>query len=252
MQEGSLFSTSSLAFIVCRFFDESYYIGSSRRYSATCWRGKMGWCESGVCHTEWSKSEREKQIWYINPYIWNLGGFPGGTSKESAYQNRRHKRHRFDPWVWKIPWRRNGNPLQYSCLKNPMVRGAWWAVHGVAKSLALQSDWAHMRVKSVRTWIDPAKTASRVTQAVDSIYKRASSTHSAKRNWPWDQQMTASIPPRTSTSPNTRGYLLRESSRSWRRLSERPSKYHRRDKTKLMIYCLSIWYIQYVFPLVHG
>ena len=28
----------------------------------------------------------------------------------------------------------NGNPLQYSCLKNPMGRGVWWAiVHGVAK-----------------------------------------------------------------------------------------------------------------------
>ena len=29
----------------------------------------------------------------------------------------------------------NGNPLQCSCLENPMDRGAWWAaVHGVAKS----------------------------------------------------------------------------------------------------------------------
>ena len=29
----------------------------------------------------------------------------------------------------------NGNPLQYSCLKNLMDRGAWWlTVHGVAKS----------------------------------------------------------------------------------------------------------------------
>ena len=29
----------------------------------------------------------------------------------------------------------NGNPLQYSCLKSAMDRGAWWAaVHGVAKS----------------------------------------------------------------------------------------------------------------------
>ena len=28
----------------------------------------------------------------------------------------------------------NGNPLQYSCLRNPMDRGAWWAtVHVVAK-----------------------------------------------------------------------------------------------------------------------
>ena len=30
----------------------------------------------------------------------------------------------------------NGNPLQYSCLENPLDRGAWWAtVHGVAKTL---------------------------------------------------------------------------------------------------------------------
>ena len=29
----------------------------------------------------------------------------------------------------------NGNPLQYSCLENPVDRGAWWAaVHGVAQS----------------------------------------------------------------------------------------------------------------------
>ena len=32
------------------------------------------------------------------------------------------------------PGEGNGNPLQYSCLENPMDRGAWWAtVHGVAK-----------------------------------------------------------------------------------------------------------------------
>ena len=36
----------------------------------------------------------------------------------------------------------NGNPLQYSCLKNPMDRGAWWAtVHGVAKSQTRLSDF---------------------------------------------------------------------------------------------------------------
>ena len=34
-----------------------------------------------------------------------------------------------------------GNPLQYSCLENPMERGAWWAtVHGVVKSWAGLSD----------------------------------------------------------------------------------------------------------------
>jgi len=42
----------------------------------------------------------------------------------------------FDPWVRKIPWRRNGNPLRYSCLESPVDRGAWQAtVHGVAKEL---------------------------------------------------------------------------------------------------------------------
>ena len=36
----------------------------------------------------------------------------------------------------------NGNPLQYSWLKNPMDGGAWWAaVHGVAKSQARLSDF---------------------------------------------------------------------------------------------------------------
>ena len=31
----------------------------------------------------------------------------------------------------------NGNPLQYSCLENPMDRGAWWVmVHGALKSQA--------------------------------------------------------------------------------------------------------------------
>ena len=35
----------------------------------------------------------------------------------------------------------NGNPLQYSCLENPMDRGAWWAtVHGVTKSRTRLSD----------------------------------------------------------------------------------------------------------------
>ena len=29
----------------------------------------------------------------------------------------------------------NGNPLQYSCLENPLDRGTWWgAVHGVTES----------------------------------------------------------------------------------------------------------------------
>ena len=38
------------------------------------------------------------------------------------------------PWLGRSPGEGNGNPLQYSCLENPMDRGAWQdTVHGVAK-----------------------------------------------------------------------------------------------------------------------
>ena len=57
-----------------------------------------------------------------------VGDFPNG----SAVKNHQHfRRHRFDSRVRKIPWRGNGNPLQYSFLKNP---------HG-QRSLAGYSTW---------------------------------------------------------------------------------------------------------------
>ena len=57
--------------------------------------------------------------------LWWLSG------KESTCQSRRH---RFDPWVRKIPGEGNGNPVQYSCLENPIDRGTWRAtVHGFAR-----------------------------------------------------------------------------------------------------------------------
>ena len=45
----------------------------------------------------------------------------------------------------------SGTPLQYSCLENPMDGGAWWAaVHGVAKSQTLLSDFTFMHWR--RKW----------------------------------------------------------------------------------------------------
>ena len=39
------------------------------------------------------------------------------------------------PGLGRFPGGSHGNPLQYSCLENPVDRGAWWAiVHRVAKS----------------------------------------------------------------------------------------------------------------------
>ena len=34
------------------------------------------------------------------------------------------------PGSGRSPGGRHGNPLQYSCLKNTMDRGAWWAMYG--------------------------------------------------------------------------------------------------------------------------
>ena len=50
------------------------------------------------------------------------------------------------PGLGRSPGEGNSNPLQYSCLENPMDGGAWWAiVHGVAKSRTGLSDFTLFR-----------------------------------------------------------------------------------------------------------
>ena len=57
-------------------------------------------------------------------------------------------------WVWSLGGEarlkdENGNPLQYSCLGNPMDRGAWQAtVHGVEKSRTQLSNWSHTHTQT--------------------------------------------------------------------------------------------------------
>ena len=58
-------------------------------------------------------------------FTWWLSG------KEPACQCRKHGSILGSG---RFPGEGNGNPFQYSCLRNPQDRGAWWAtVHGVAK-----------------------------------------------------------------------------------------------------------------------
>ena len=63
-------------------------------------------------------------------------GVPGGASgKESTCQCRRCQRYGSVPGLGRSSGVGNGNPLQCSCLENPMDRGAWWAtVHGVTEN----------------------------------------------------------------------------------------------------------------------
>ena len=62
-----------------------------------------------------------------------------------------YRRPVFDPQVRKSPWRRECNPLQYSCLENSVDRRAWQAtVHGVAKSQTWLSGF-HFHLGSQNT-----------------------------------------------------------------------------------------------------
>ena len=60
-------------------------------------------------------------------------GFPGGSDGKESASNEGDLGS--SPGLERSPGGGHGNPLQYSCLDNPMDRGAWWAtVGGVAKS----------------------------------------------------------------------------------------------------------------------
>ena len=59
----------------------------------------------------------------------------GPSSKESTCNAGATGNAGLTPRSGKTPGGGNGNLLQYSCLENPMDRGAWWAtVYGFAKS----------------------------------------------------------------------------------------------------------------------
>ena len=79
-------------------------------------------------------------------YVFKMSFPDGSVGKESDCNARDMcKRHGFYPWVRKIPWRGNGNPLQYSCLENPIDRGPWQATdHEVAESDMTEHTCKHI------------------------------------------------------------------------------------------------------------
>ena len=69
-------------------------------------------------------------------------GFPGGSDGKEPSCNA-GDRGSISGWG-RPPGEGNGNPIQYSCLENPMDRGAWWVtVHGVAKESDTTKWLAH-------------------------------------------------------------------------------------------------------------
>ena len=94
---------------------------------------QLKWLSSSSSSSRRASREAESQEkTAVRVPVWLALGFPGGSDgKKSAYNAG-------DPDLilgsGRSPGKGNGNPLQYSCLKNSMDRGAWQATaHGVAK-----------------------------------------------------------------------------------------------------------------------
>ena len=86
-----------------------------------------------MCCSPWGRKELDT---YIYLSIYRYQGFPGGTVVKNLPANAGDERDTgLIPGLGRSPGEGRGNPLQYSCLENPMENGAWQAtVHRVAKS----------------------------------------------------------------------------------------------------------------------
>ena len=70
---------------------------------------------------------------HISPVLY-IKGFSHGSVVKNLPANAEDASS--IPGSGRLPGEGNGNPIQYSCLGNPMGRVTWWAtVHGVAKEL---------------------------------------------------------------------------------------------------------------------
>jgi len=71
--------------------------------------------------------------------------FSGGSEVKNMPTNAGDTRDTGSiPGLGRSPGGGNGNPLQYSCLENPMDRVAWWApVHRVTKNQRQLSEYKH-------------------------------------------------------------------------------------------------------------
>ena len=102
------------------------------------------------------------------------GAIAFSDSKEPACQCRRHGDASLILGSRKSPGGGHGNPPQYSCLENPMDRGAWWAaVHGATKGWTRLSDLACTSF-GPRSLEGPPEPSSSLD---DSLYMRISWGH---------------------------------------------------------------------------
>ena len=126
----------------------------SQHCAVSIW-SSLVWFSVLFCHFLFFGSVQQGNSLFICGYV-GLPSWHGG--KESICHCRRHKRHRFNPWVGKMPRSRKWQPMLVFLLENPMDRGAWWpAVHRVAKSQIQLSTDRHMWICH-HCWMIPQGT----------------------------------------------------------------------------------------------
>ena len=113
----------------------SILVGEQRFPHAMVW---------GKKETQWGKKKKRNPVEFLNEWKnYSIGLRWWFSSKESTYNAGDTGGQGLIPGLGKSPGEGNGNPFQYSCLENPMDRGARLdTVLRVTKSWTQLSNWA--------------------------------------------------------------------------------------------------------------
>ena len=94
-------------------------------------------CTVTACHIPLGQDQIKTFLWYERHYTL---GFPGGSEGKASACNAGDLGSILGSG--RSPGEGNSNPLQYSCLENPMDQQAWQTiVHGITKSWTQLSDF---------------------------------------------------------------------------------------------------------------
>ena len=123
------------------------HVFSQNSYHTFCRKISFGMSLAGFKNKCWRK-HLKIGTFSVKKNVRKNRFFPGGAIVKKQSTNAGNARDMGSiPGLGRSPAAGYGNPLQYSCLENPMDRGAWQAtVHGVTKQTWL-SDWTH-------TWLE--------------------------------------------------------------------------------------------------
>ena len=115
---------------VATVIQEEIFVGSIAQILAY---ENMDICCANVLWFSWRTFKRgERNFTSVLLFHEGILGFPGGSVVKNTPANAGDRGS--IPGSGRPPGERNGNPLQYSCLGNPMDTGPWRATaHGVAK-----------------------------------------------------------------------------------------------------------------------